>query len=279
MQMQMRNILNAIWDCDMTRIQLLVAAVKQDTKKLPLKMNIQSDAIIINQRMAYGYEERECEGLKFRIFNCDEKGVGLSRNLALLRADHELLQFCDEDIVLDKGYTQLVENEFDKHPEADMLLFNVKAANGRETYHNVDYKKITPLNYGRYPAYAIAARREVLQKSGVTFSLLFGGGAKYSNGEDSLFLKECLDKKIRIYRTDVSIGHEESDRPSTWFSGYNEKFFIDRGYLYHFLYGKLAVPMCLRFLIAHKGTMCKEISLGKAFDLMKRGVREAEKPA
>ena len=34
-----------------------------------------------------------------------------------------------------------------------------------------------------------AVRRERLQAANITFSLLFGGGAKYSNGEDSLFLK------------------------------------------------------------------------------------------
>ncbi len=261
----------------MSRIQLLVAAVSQDTDRLPEKMNIQSDSIIINQGMEYGYSESTFKGNHIRIFNCDEKGVGLSRNLALMRADHELLQFCDEDIVLDDGYTSLVEKEFDSHPEADMLMFNVKAQDGRVTYHNTDFAPVTFRNYGRYPAYAIAVRREKLHNAGVTFSLLFGGGAKYSNGEDSLFLKECLDKGIRIYRTPISIGHEVSDRPSTWFSGFNEKFFFDRGYLYHHLYGKLAVPLSLRFLIKHKDEMCRDIPLGTCFKIMKKGIKEAEK--
>ena len=261
----------------MSRIQLLVAAVSQDTQALPEKMNIQSDAIIVNQKMPYGYEERDLGGHNIRVFNCDEKGVGLSRNLALLRADHEILQFCDEDIVLDEGYTVLMEKEFDDHPEADMLLFNVRATEGRVTYNNTDFARVNYLNYGRYPAYAIAVRGSRLHEAGVTFSLLFGGGAKYSNGEDSLFLKQCLDKGLKIYRTSVKIGHEEDDRPSTWFSGYNEKFFFDRGYLYHFLYGKLAKPMCLRFLLAHKNEMCKEMSVGKCFSIMKRGVRAAGK--
>ncbi len=33
----------------MTKIELLVSAVNQDTEALPAKMNIQSDAIIVNQ--------------------------------------------------------------------------------------------------------------------------------------------------------------------------------------------------------------------------------------
>ena len=259
----------------MTRIQLLVSALSEDTDRLPGKMNIQSDAIIINQKMKFGYLEQNYNGHEIKIFNCNEKGVGLSRNLALLRADHELVQFCDEDIVLDDGYTALVEKEFDAHPEADIIMFNVKQAKGRETYHNSGFARVTYKNYGRYPAYAIIARREKLHKHSITFSLLFGGGAKFSNGEDSLFIKECLDKEIRIYKTNIQIGHEEGGRPSTWFSGYNEKFFYDRGYLYHYLYGKLAVPMCMRFLVAHKKQLCREIPLPKCFSIMRRGVKDA----
>ena len=29
-------------------------------------------------------------------------------------------------------------------------------------------------------------------------------------------------------------------------------------YLYHYLYGQLAVPMCMRFLVAHKKQLCRE---------------------
>ena len=41
-----------------------------------------------------------------------------------------------------------------------------------------------------YPTYAVAAKREALHRVNVGFSLLFGGGARYSNGEDSLFLHD-----------------------------------------------------------------------------------------
>ena len=56
---------------------------------------------------------------------------------------------------------------------------------------------------------------------------------------------------IAIIAVPVTIGREEP-RPSTWFNGYNEKFFYDRGVLYVPLYGKLAKPLALRWLLAHK---------------------------
>lgn len=109
----------------------------------------------------------------------------------------------------------------------------------------------------------------------MTFSLLFGGGAKYSNGEDSLFLKDCLKYGLKVYAVPIEIGAER-ERESTWFKGYTDKFFIDRGVLYHFLYGNLAYLMAVRFIAAHGKVMCEEIPKKNALALMKKGIRSVE---
>ena len=74
----------------------------------------------------------------------------------------------------------------------------------------------------------------------------------------------------------MTIGREEAGE-STWFRGYNEKFFHDRGVLYHYLYGRLAGPLALRFLYAHKGTLCSEVTIKQAKQWMRDGIREAGK--
>lgn len=53
-------------------------------------------------------------------------GCRLSRNNALLRADADLCLFSDEDIVYDDGAAERIIEGFEQHPEADMLLFNVR---------------------------------------------------------------------------------------------------------------------------------------------------------
>ncbi len=63
---------------------------------------------------------------------------------------------------------------------------------------------------------------------------------------------------------------------STWFTGYHEKFFFDRGVLYHYLYGRMAGLFALRFILAKKATMCREIAPGQALKLMRRGIRDAK---
>lgn len=267
---------------DKNRLQILVSAVNKNAGKLPEIMNIESDAIIVNQIIGEDKSGEACEevvshrGYRVRVLTRYEKGVGLSRNTALEAADSEIIQFGDDDIVYDAGYSQRILDEFDRHPEADVLLFNVKAQPGRETYWNEDFAKVSWMNYGRYPAYAICARREKLMGAGVRYSLLFGGGAPYMNGEDSLFLHDCLKAGLSVYRTTVALGHEKVSK-STWFKGYTDKFFFDRGVLYHFLYGKMAFVWGFRFLFKNRVEMCKELGFFKSYKLLLSGVRHGRK--
>lgn len=256
-------------------VQLLVAAMHAQPEKLAEAMNIKSDAIVVNQCDAYEYKELERNGKTIRFFSMSERGVGLSRNHALLRADHEISLFSDEDIRYVDDYEKLVEDAFERYPKADMLLFYVKAAPGRETYTIKEPGRVRWFNCGRYPTYSFAVRTKAVHARNITFSLLFGGGAKYSNGEDSLFIRECIKKGMRVYKVPVTIGQEE-ERESTWFKGYNQKFFFDRGVLYYFLYGKLQKLMAMRFLLAHRKQMCGEISVKEAYRFMKAGMKEAE---
>lgn len=257
------------------KLQVLVAAVNQSVTKLADTMNLESDAIIVNQCDKNEYEEYLHKGRKIRCYSFAERGVGLNRNNGLMRADTDICLFSDEDIVLQTGYEEAILKEYEMHPEADMLIFNLKVDERRATYYNTQFKRIRWYNYGRYPTYSVSAKTKELHRTGVSFSLLFGGGAKYSNGEDSLFLHDCLKKGLKIYASTVVIG-EETYRESTWFNGYNQKFFVDRGVLYHFLYGKLAHVFALRFLLAHKAEMCQELSVGEAYRYMKKGIAEGK---
>lgn len=254
-------------------LQLLVAAMNKEPLALAEEMHIDSDAIIVSQGDHYAYEEVEYKGHIIRYFAMAERGVGLSRNTSLHRAEADIILFADEDIVYEADYEKKVLEEFEKHPEADMLLFNVQAVPGRETYHTDAFGRVRWYNCGRYPTYSFAVKRELVHKYNITFSLLFGGGARYSNGEDSLFIRDCLKKGMKVYKVPVTIGGEK-ERPSTWFQGYNTKFFFDRGVLYSHLYGWLDRLMALRFLLAHKAEMCQQISMKKAYRIMCQGIKE-----
>lgn len=257
-------------------VEVLASVMNQDMQELAERMQLNSDAVIINQCDCLGTAEMIRNGHKIRFFSMPERGIGRSRNAAIMRADGDICLFSDEDIVYEPGYARAIEAEFERNPKADMILFNIEVAQERRTYFITERKRVHWYNCGRYGAVSFAVRRRVLQESGVRFSLMFGGGARFSNGEDSLFLKNLMDKGYRVYTAPVVIGREEAGE-SSWFKGYNRKFFYDRGVLYHFLYGIMALPFGLRFLLAHKSRLCAETSLTQAFGWMREGIREGKR--
>ena len=260
------------------KLELLISAVNADSEKLIEKMRVSSDAVLVNQDGTDLKQELSINGCRVRVFNFNEKGVGRSRNHCIDEAEGDILLFSDDDIAYDNGYAGLVISEFEKHPEADALFFNLNVDESRRTYWNTDFKRIHIWNSGRYPAYSMAVKKDALIKSGVRYSLLFGGGAKYSCGEDSLFIRDCLKAGLKLYRTPVVIGSEvlRTGGESTWFKGYNEKFFFDKGVLFHFLYGKLAGVFGFRFVYLKRAVMCREIPWKQAFKILKAGIKEGK---
>lgn len=258
------------------QLEMLISSVNQEPEELVNKMNPECDVVLVNQCDKDSDESFLKDGHKVKVLHRNERGVGKSRNLALETAQKDILLFSDEDIIYRPGYAGDILTEFEKHPEAELLLFNVEVCPERKTYWNDGFSRVKWYNCGRYPAYSIAVRRNALAKSSVRYSELFGGGAKYSNGEDSLFLKQCADKGIRMYATDVVIGKEEP-RESTWFKGYTEKFFFDRGVLFAFLYGNMAWLWALRFVLTKKEMFLGEIGRKQAYRLITDGVRQGKK--
>ncbi|MCR5120147.1 MAG: glycosyltransferase family 2 protein [Lachnospiraceae bacterium] len=256
------------------KLETLISAVNKDSG-LPAVMGVEGDAVLINQCDHDSEEVADSDKARVRIFNRNERGVGKSRNLALEKAEADLILFSDEDIRYEAGYAGKIIEAFEQHPEADVLFFNVKVCEERRTYHTEEEKKVGYFNLGRYPAYAAAMRREKIISRGIRYSLLFGGGAKYSNGEDSLFFMDCVRAGLKLKALPTEIGYEEP-RESTWFSGYHEKFFFDRGVLYHFLYRQLAWLWGARFIFSKRKVMCREIKAFEAYKILLKGIKEGK---
>lgn len=256
-------------------MQLLISSLNADPSSLLETMKVDSDWVLVNQCSSTSEEELTVNGHAGTCFNRLERGVGLSRNLCIDKAESDIILFSDEDIRYDAGYDKVVEEEYAAHPEADLILFNVRVCPERRTYWNQGFEKVGRFGCGRFPAYSISCRREKLVEANCRFSPLFGGGAKYSNGEDSLFLTDAIKAGLKVYKTDKVIGEEEP-RESTWFNGYTEKFFFDRGVLFAHLYGGLLkYAFALRFLTKSE-MYTGEIKRGKALKLILAGIKEGK---
>lgn len=97
-------------------VQVLVAAMHAEPKELAGRMNLSSDAIIIDQCERDGEEEFTYHNHRIRCFHYAERGVGKSRNHAIEKADRDICLFSDEDIVYRDGYAEKIAGAFEKIP-------------------------------------------------------------------------------------------------------------------------------------------------------------------
>lgn len=257
-------------------LQVLVSTMHQKDMSLIQKMNIHSDAVIINQSDFNEYWEYNQPDFKVKFYSFAERGVGLSRNNALMRATADICLFADDDVTYTDDYKDKVLQEFKNHPESDVIVFNVPSTCNdprQKDYIAKQWKKLNVLNCFRHGTFRIAVKREAVLKKNIFFTLLFGGGARYSAGEDSLFLSDCIRKGLSVYESPVVIGnvsHEES----TWFKGYTDKYFLDKGAFYACFSKNIPFLWCLQFAVRRKNLYANEKSFSQACKLMKKGIKE-----
>jgi len=258
-------------------LQVLVSTMNQTNHNLIHKMNIRSDAIVVNQCNINKFEDFEYKRKKIKFLSLSERGVGLSRNTALMRATAELCLFADDDVSYNEDYENHIKQAFKDNPKADIILFNVLSTNiDRPSFVIKNYEEIKLYNCLKYGAVRIVARTEKLKQANIYFSLLFGGGAKYSSGEDSLFLAECIKNGLKVYSNPTVIGYV-SQEDSTWFEGYTDKYFLDKGAFFFCLSKRWSKILCLQYVLRHYKVFNKEKSLLHALKLMNQGIKEIKK--
>ena len=126
---------------------MLISGMNLDTTHVAENMKLEADEIVIKQTDSFGFEEYQYNNRNIRVYSFIEKGVGLSRNNALLRADGDIVLFSDEDIVYNEGYAKDVLDAFEANPDIDMIFFNFDVAEDRQTYHIEKKGRIRSYNW------------------------------------------------------------------------------------------------------------------------------------
>lgn len=256
----------------MADLEVLVATMNQTDLSKYNEMNIQTNAVFANQNEEFSYQERVIDKHKVRMLTTGERGVGINRNKALLLAQGEILLLADDDIVYANGYEGEILNAFEELKRADVIIFSIRyTKNGKliEEIRN-PVKRRRLFNVLRFGACAVAVRRESLIKANIWFSQLFGGGCLYGSGEDSLFLRDCIGKGLKIYSHSFVLG-DCSKNASSWFEGYNEKFFYDKGAWLACAFPTAKWLMAV-YMAVHLGRY-SEMSDGAAFKLILQGIK------
>ena len=257
------------------KVQILVSTMNQKDYSLLDKLNIQTDAVIVNQDDHYSYDVFDYNGHKVEWICVNERGLSRSRNLALSKATADICVLVDDDEQLRTDYPDIIKKAFNFFPNADIIAFNIASiGNKSNRYFNKKNKRLHKYNSMRYGSARIAFRRSRIIKEQIGFATLFGAGSFFSSGEDSIFLSACFNKKLKVYAWSETIADiEDEDGTSSWFSGYNKKYFVDKGAVYAAMTKFFAVGYCLYFAIRHKKVYSNTVSFSQAVMWMQEGIR------
>lgn len=221
------------------KTQVLIAALCKDPIKLLNEMKITSDAIIGNQCFKNDVEELNYNGNQVLVYSFNERGVGLNRNNTLLRASGDVAVLADDDMYFYENYEETLTKAYEKYPKADVIIFNIEG--GSQKRFKITRKMdINYWNVLRFGAARITFRTASIKNNGIFFNTEFGGGTPHSAGEDSLFLLDCLKKNLKIIALPESLACLKDEEVSSWFEGYTEKYFFDKGCFYGVAFKRFA---------------------------------------
>ena len=261
----------------MKKIEVLCAIMHQSDFQKVDEMKINCDVIFANQCGKNRYDVKKFENFTAKMISTDTVGVGINRNIALLYAEGDICIMADNDVEYVEGYEQIVQKAFDENPQADAIVFNVDRKHTKDSDRFAQKtKKVRFYNWMNYATPRIAVRTNILKKNNIFFNRCFGGGTGYSCGEDTLFMRDMLKNKMKVYTYPATIAviHKNT---STWFNGYNEKFFYDKGALFAAISKFFSPLLCIYYLLRHpQEYKSVPISFFKAYCWMRKGSKGFE---
>lgn len=213
-------------------IQHLVATMNQIDDNLFNKMNLKCDAIFANQSNKTDYIYKNNGKYEIKMLSTETVGVGINRNLGIMLSSADICILSDDDMIYTDDYVSTILTAFNKLKSADIIIFNLKTVGNDKIRRRINkrIKRVNVLNFMNYGAARIAFKRDSIINNNIWFTTKFGGGATYSSGEDTMFLADALKKGLKIYTYPVEIAIVNQEK-SSWFNGYDKKFYYDKGAL------------------------------------------------
>lgn len=248
-----------------------MSCMHQQDAQLVQKAGLTGNVVMINQCDRCGYAEYPTQTGTVRMFSVTERGLTKSRNMAIREATADICMLCDDDGVFVPGYEAAIVKAYEALPQADLIVFKL-----------VDYPtsfadRIVRLRFPktmRVCSCQISFRRERLLEHHIRFDELLGAGTGNGAEEELKFLLDCEKAGLAIYYVPVEIA-SVAQETSTWFGGFDETFFENRGATTRYILGTgLASAYALYYILRKRNLYRDTISSRQALRAIFRGIRE-----
>ena len=253
------------------KLEVLISCMHQADDELVRKSRITGDAVVINQCDRAGYEEYPTPNGRARMFRTTQRGVTKSRNLAITKAQADICLLCDDDETFEADYEAKILGAYEELPQADVIVF--KIGNWRNALGERTCRIRFPQTM-KVSSVQISFRRQSLLDGDIRFDELLGAGSGNGAEEELKFLTDCEKAGLKIFFVPVTVAALASEE-STWFGGFTEQFFENRGATTRYILGTgLALLYAVYYIIRKRGLYRQSITPARALRATFRGIRE-----
>ena len=255
--------------CVKNKLEILISCMHEKDSSIAERSGITGDALIINQCDTEGISELSFGGNTIRRIDTTQRGLSRSRNMAIENAKAEYCLLCDDDELFELDYYEKICAGFEGLPDADIIVFRI---NNQPCKLPVGIYKLKYLQCLNVASWQIAFRRESIVNSGVRFCVHMGAGSGNGCGEENKFLLDAMKKGLKIYHYPEEVASVKQE-VSTWFKGYDRKFFYQRGCATRHMLGlPVSAAYAVYYAVFKRNMYSKEISMSTALYEMLKGI-------
>ena len=253
------------------KLDILLSCMNQQDGRLISSSGIRANAVVINQCGKEDQREYRTEHGTVRWFDSATKGLTVSRNLAIAVSDADVCLLCDDDEVFVPDYECIILDAYEECPAADVIIF--KMVNRDSALPDRQMRLTFPRTL-HVSSWQISFRRDKLLERGIRFDELLGAGSGNGAEEELKFLLDCEKAGLKIRYVPEEIA-SVAQGESTWFHGFDEIFFYNRGATTRYILGwPVAAVYGMHYVVRKRRLYAETITPWKALCAIFRGIRD-----
>lgn len=224
-----------------SKIKLLVTTMNEKIRPTIDKFikfsSKNTDIIISHQIIDENIKPINVINDEIKYLYMNTKGLSKNRNNILSHIDNDGIGIiCDDDISLVNWFEKIIQESYSQNPDADVITFQSITPKWvlRKKYKkkNFTHNKISILSVS---SIEITFKIASIKSKWILFDERFGLGTNIPSWEENIFLKDCLDKWLKVIYILIPLTIHPEYTSSV---NQDNKSLKAKAKLFHKLYGK-----------------------------------------
>ena len=258
------------------KLIVLVSCMHQNNHDIVSRMNIQTDAVVVNQCNKDGIEEfdivnKQCKSCHIKFISTKERGLSKSRNKCIRNADGaDVCLICDDDEILIDNYEKIILDAYRQHSKNIVNTFSLIRNDCNRKFPD-KAMRIGLKECIKTTSHQISFNKHLVNKYGIWFDEKMGSGTGNGGGEENKFMLSCYKTKCPMNYQPMVIASVEPGK-SEWFNGYDKKWIYNWGWSMRRALGTgLGICYIFYFVMTHKKSYGEHMGLFTALYLALKG--------